>query len=88
MDFDYCSTFGGSSPEAYERLLLDVMVGDATLFMRRDSVEDVVAVGHADSRPLGRAADAAPALYAAGTWGPAEADRLDRGRRDARGDRV
>ena len=39
MDFRYGSTFGASSPEAYERLLLDVMAGDATLFMRRDSVE-------------------------------------------------
>ena len=39
MDFHYGSTFGGTSPEAYERLLLDVMAGDATLFMRRDAVE-------------------------------------------------
>ena len=39
MDFRYSSTFGASSPEAYERLLLDVMAGDATLFMRRDAVE-------------------------------------------------
>jgi glucose-6-phosphate dehydrogenase assembly protein OpcA len=39
MDFHYGSTFGGTSPEAYERLLLDVMVGDSTLFMRRDAVE-------------------------------------------------
>ena len=39
MDFHYGSEFGGSSPEAYERLLLDVMIGDPTLFMRRDAVE-------------------------------------------------
>jgi glucose-6-phosphate 1-dehydrogenase len=39
MDFHYGSTFGGSSPEAYERLLLDVIAGDPTLFMRRDAVE-------------------------------------------------
>ena len=39
MDFHYGSTFGGRSPEAYERLLLDVMAGDPTLFMRRDAVE-------------------------------------------------
>ena len=38
MDFGY-SDFGDQSPEAYERLLLDVMAGDATLFMRRDAVE-------------------------------------------------
>ena len=39
MDFHYSSTFGDPSPEAYERLLLDVMAGDPTLFMRRDAVE-------------------------------------------------
>jgi glucose-6-phosphate 1-dehydrogenase len=39
MDFQYNQEYGGVSPEAYERLLLDVMIGDATLFMRRDAVE-------------------------------------------------
>src|SRR5258708_26868554 len=39
MEFNYSSGFGGASPEAYERLILDVMAGDATLFMRRDAVE-------------------------------------------------
>jgi len=39
MDFRYGSGYGTVSPEAYERLLLDVMAGDATLFMRRDAVE-------------------------------------------------
>src|SRR5262249_26535834 len=39
MDFRYQTTFGGETPEAYERLLLDVMAGDATLFMRRDAVD-------------------------------------------------
>src|SRR5207248_3002035 len=39
MEFNYSTSFGGRSPEAYERLLLDVMAGDATLFMRRDAVE-------------------------------------------------
>ena len=38
MDFHYGSTFGGTSPEAYERLLLDVIAGDATLFMREFSL--------------------------------------------------
>jgi glucose-6-phosphate 1-dehydrogenase len=75
MDFNYCRTFGGSSPEAYERLLMDVMVGDATLFMRRDSVETswrwVTPI-------VDRWAElnAAACLYPAGTWGPPEADRL------------
>src|SRR5262249_39780548 len=39
LEFNYSSGFGGASPEAYERLILDVMAGDATLFMRRDQVE-------------------------------------------------
>ena len=74
MDFRYGSTFGDQSPEAYERLLLDVMAGDPTLFMRRDAVEAswrwVTGILRAwDERaPL-------PA-YAAGTWGPEAADRL------------
>jgi glucose-6-phosphate 1-dehydrogenase len=76
MDFQYGSTFGGSSPEAYERLLLDVMTGDPTLFMRRDAVEAawswiVPILDHWD-------ADTATPLatYPAGDWGPPEADRL------------
>jgi glucose-6-phosphate 1-dehydrogenase len=76
MEFNYSSSFGGASPEAYERLLLDVMAGDATLFMRRDAVEsawefvmpilDYWANSRARSLPE----------YRAGTWGPLEADRL------------
>ncbi|PYM84458.1 MAG: glucose-6-phosphate dehydrogenase [Candidatus Rokuibacteriota bacterium] len=76
MDFHYGATFGDSSPEAYERLLLDVMAGDATLFMRRDAVE-------ASWAWVGGLLDAWEASrtryvpeYAAGTWGPIEADRL------------
>ncbi|MQA28293.1 MAG: glucose-6-phosphate dehydrogenase [Luteitalea sp.] len=76
MDFRYGSTFGGSSPEAYERLLLDVMAGDATLFMRRDSVEGS---WHWITPILDRWAeqttDPLP-TYGAGDWGPPEADRL------------
>jgi glucose-6-phosphate 1-dehydrogenase len=75
MDFSYCEAFGASSPEAYERLLLDVLAGDATLFMRRDSVETswqwitpILERWAADQRPL--------STYAAGTWGPADANRL------------
>ncbi|HEY7493159.1 MAG TPA: glucose-6-phosphate dehydrogenase [Candidatus Tectomicrobia bacterium] len=76
MDFRYGTTFGDSSPEAYERLLLDVLAGDATLFMRRDAVEvswtwitDILqAWEQSRSRFLPE--------YAAGSWGPLEADRL------------
>jgi len=76
MDFRYGTTFGDTSPEAYERLLLDVMSGDATLFMRRDTVEvswtwitDILqAWEQRRSRFLPE--------YPAGSWGPVEADRL------------
>lgn len=76
MDFDYCRFFGTSSPEAYERLLLDVMAGDATLFMRRDSVE---ASWRWISPILARWAEqtATPLpTYGPGAWGPAEAEAL------------
>jgi glucose-6-phosphate 1-dehydrogenase len=75
MDFHYGSTFGATTPEAYERLLLDVMHGDPTLFMRRDAVE---AAWHWVMPILERWAAQTDALptYPAGEWGPAEADRL------------
>ena len=75
MDFRYDTTYGDQTPEAYERLLLDVMAGDATLFMRRDAVEAswkwvdniLDAWSHTGTRWLPE--------YPAGTWGPLEADR-------------
>jgi glucose-6-phosphate 1-dehydrogenase len=76
MDFRYGSTFGNVSPEAYERLLLDVMAGDATLFMRRDAVEASWAwitaiLDRWAEQPVRQLPQ-----YEAGTWGPADADRL------------
>ncbi|MBP7948130.1 MAG: glucose-6-phosphate dehydrogenase [Verrucomicrobiales bacterium] len=77
MDFHYSSSFGKASPEAYERLLLDAMAGDATLFARRDEVENawryvdqIEQAWHASPNP--------PPMceYPAGTWGPKEADEL------------
>jgi glucose-6-phosphate 1-dehydrogenase len=75
MDFEYAREFGRTSPEAYERLLLDVMAGDSTLFMRRDSVE---ASWRFITPILERWAELGAPLpsYGAGTWGPAEAERL------------
>ncbi len=76
MDFQYGSTFADESPEAYERLLLDVMAGDATLFMRRDAVE----ASWGWIAPLLDAWENSPARwlpeYEAGSWGPIEAERL------------
>jgi glucose-6-phosphate 1-dehydrogenase len=79
MDFRYSTRFGATSPEAYERLLLDVLTGDATLFMRRDSVEASWQwVTPILERWAERTADPLPA-YPAGSWGPVEADRLIEG---------
>jgi glucose-6-phosphate 1-dehydrogenase len=76
MDFLYGSAVGVDPPEAYERLLLDAMLGDSTLFIRRDEVEaawgiaGAIADGWADAGP--------PKFpnYEAGTWGPPQAVSL------------
>lgn len=76
MHFSYNAEFGAYTPEAYERLLLEAMAGDATLFIRRDEVEtawafvDAIREGWRD-HPLSE-----ESFYAAGTWGPAAADEL------------
>ncbi len=75
MDFHYGSSFGTTSPEAYERLLLDCVYGDSTLYARRDMTErgwEIVA-------PLLEAWGNQPANfpnYEAGSWGSPEIDRL------------
>jgi len=74
---DYCQNCraGLNSPEAYERLLADVMRGDSTLFTRWDEVEyawnfvDEIAL-------LWKEADTPVESYPAGSWGPVAADRL------------
>ena len=76
MDFDYGRAFGGEPPEAYERLLLDAMKGDATLYARGEwvdlawellgPVQEAWATGDPKKFPN----------YEAGSWGPAEADAL------------
>jgi glucose-6-phosphate 1-dehydrogenase len=75
MDFRYSSTFGATSPEAYERLLLDVMAGDPTLFMRRDAVETAWQWITPVLERWAQQEEPIP-TYPAGEWGPAEADRL------------
>jgi len=77
MDFHYATSFGKSSPEAYERLLLDAMAGDATLFARRDEVEEAWRFIDHIEQAWHQAADQPPmAAYLAGTWGPKESDDL------------
>jgi glucose-6-phosphate 1-dehydrogenase len=71
MEFDYSSSFMTSPPEAYERLLLDVMLGDHTLFMREDAAERSWAV----VEPV-LYGPTPTCMYPAGSWGPREADQL------------
>jgi glucose-6-phosphate 1-dehydrogenase len=73
MDFLYGEAFTESSPEAYERLILDVMLGDATLFPRNEEVESSWRV----IDPLEDFwAGQQPELYRAGEWGPKGADNM------------
>jgi glucose-6-phosphate 1-dehydrogenase len=82
MEFRYGTSFMSESPEAYERLILDAMRGDATLFTRNDEIEalwgiidPILTAWHEDT-------SASIPQYAAGSSGPGEADRLlDAGRR-------
>ncbi|GEM_PF-1390088 len=76
MEFHYAEDFGPVAlPEAYERLLLDALHGDASLFARADEIElawglidPLVAACELPGTPL--------AFYEPGSWGPAEADDL------------
>ncbi|MGH7977393.1 MAG: glucose-6-phosphate dehydrogenase, partial [Limisphaerales bacterium] len=76
MHFSYDAEFGAYTPEAYERLLLEAIAGDATLFIRRDEVEtawqivDSIRKGW-DGKPLTNRE-----FYSAGTWGPVASDDL------------
>jgi glucose-6-phosphate 1-dehydrogenase len=74
MDFAYGGTFTEASPEAYERLILDVLLGEPPLFPRHEEVEQ-------SWRILDPVIDywennGKPEQYAAGTWGPASADAM------------
>jgi glucose-6-phosphate 1-dehydrogenase len=78
MEFHYADSFGKTAiPEAYERLLLDILTDDASLFTRADEVETAWAL----IDPIIRAWEApsgkqALAFYEPGSWGPAESDKL------------
>jgi glucose-6-phosphate 1-dehydrogenase len=71
MDFAYGDSFTESSPEAYERLILDVLLGDPPLFPRHEEVE----LGWKLLDPIldHWAASGVPDQYESGTWGPASA---------------
>jgi glucose-6-phosphate 1-dehydrogenase len=75
MQFSYGESFREESPEAYERLLLDALIGDPTLFIRSDEVrqcwriiDPVIQHWSTDPKRI--------PTYEAGSWGPDEADRL------------
>lgn len=74
MDFAYADSFNETSPEAYERLILDVLLGEPPLFPQQEEVElswrlldPVLAHWSAQGRPE---------QYASGTWGPAGGARM------------
>ncbi|HEX2766253.1 MAG TPA: glucose-6-phosphate dehydrogenase [Candidatus Limnocylindria bacterium] len=76
MDFRYGSSFAVDSPDAYETLLLDAMIGDASLFTRDDEVERAWEILQPilDAWATGKGGPLH--FYAAGTWGPPAADEL------------
>ncbi len=74
MDFKYGNAFKSPAPEAYERLIVDAMLGDSTLFTRSDEVEAQWSL----IKPVLNAWESGNGsfieLYRAGSWGPKEAD--------------
>jgi glucose-6-phosphate 1-dehydrogenase len=76
MHFSYDAEFGAYTPEAYERLLLEAMVGDATLFIRRDEVEIAWRIVDSIRQAWGNKPLTNREFYSAGTWGPVAADDL------------
>ena len=76
LGFVYRDTFGVDPSEAYERLLLDCMLGDSTLFIRRDEVETAWALVTPVLEAWAVAKRSGLAYYPAGSWGPTEADRF------------
>jgi glucose-6-phosphate 1-dehydrogenase len=75
MDFLYGGAFRTGLPEAYERLILDAMLGDATLFTRADEIEEQWSLVDAIVSPWAREEPTFP-NYPAGTWGPPAAQEL------------
>jgi glucose-6-phosphate 1-dehydrogenase len=75
MDFNYGSSFGERSPSAYETLLLDAIIGDATLYTRQDMVEASWSAVQPILDYWNTQKFAFP-NYTPGTWGPAAADEM------------
>jgi len=75
MDMTWCEEFGADPPEAYERLIHDALVGDATLFIRSDEVDAAWRVVQPVLESW-RDEPNGPITYPQGSWGPRAADRL------------
>jgi len=76
MSFRYATTFGSNTPEAYERLVLDAMIGDGTLFIRGDEAETSWKLCTPILEAWAAAGREGMDSYPAGSWGPANADAL------------
>jgi glucose-6-phosphate 1-dehydrogenase len=76
MNFRYSTTFGSNTPEAYERLVLDAMVGDSTLFIRGDETEASWKLCTPILESWAAAGRKGLDSYPAGSWGPLSADEL------------
>lgn len=76
MNFRYATTFGSNTPEAYERLVLDAMIGDGTLFIRGDEALASWQLYTPVLEAWAAAGRAGMDTYPAGSWGPASAEAL------------
>ena len=76
LSFGYDTTFGSDTPEAYERLILDAMNGDGTLFIRGDETETSWGLFTPVLEHWAEQGQKNLEVYAAGTWGPLAADKL------------
>ncbi len=77
LEFHYHSAFSGQTiPDAYERLLLDALNGDASLFTRADEIEQAWSIVDPVIDGLNRPDAPRPYYYSLGSWGPVEADRF------------
>jgi len=76
MNFRYSTTYGSNTPEAYERLVLDAMIGDGTLFIRGDEAETSWGLYTPVLESWEAAGREGMEEYPSGSWGPAGADRI------------
>ncbi len=81
MHFRYATTFGSNTPEAYERLILDAMIGDSTLFIRGDETEASWKLITPILEYWQASGADGLAEYASGSWGPVESDHMLQERR-------